>query len=163
MNTAIPSVSTELRPQVGLAVLAFNKNRILLGKRKKKNLDGSPGVGDGCWQTPGGHLEFGESFEACSVRELREETDLLGVDPLVVQVTNNVFPEQQRHYVTVWMGLYIDNPETLVNLEPDKCEVWQWFDFDELPSPLFEASEVLDLRTLRIISMAFKPSEQGGK
>jgi 8-oxo-dGTP diphosphatase len=55
------------RPLVGIGVLVFNDlNQLLLGKRKD-----SHGVGDFC--NPGGHLEHGESFEECAVREVREE------------------------------------------------------------------------------------------
>lgn len=28
-------------------------------------------------------------------------------------------------------------------LEPDKCEGWQWFDWDSLPEPLFPSVESL--------------------
>lgn len=63
------------RPAVGVGVLIFNdKKQMLLGKRK-----GSHGAGT--WCNPGGHLEFGESFEQCAIREVEEETGLKIVDP----------------------------------------------------------------------------------
>lgn len=33
--------------------------------------------GDGEWALPGGHLEMGESFEQCAVREVEEETGIM--------------------------------------------------------------------------------------
>lgn len=44
------------RPKVGVGVLIVDGNKILLGKRKNAH-------GDGCWAPPGGHLEFGESWQ----------------------------------------------------------------------------------------------------
>ena len=55
------------RPLVGLGVLIFNEhNQILLGKRIASH-------GHSSWGPPGGHLEFGESFEECAAREIEEE------------------------------------------------------------------------------------------
>mgnify|MGYP000350835023 CR=1 FL=1 len=60
----------EKRPRVGLAAVVVKKGEILLGKRIAK-------VGDATWAPPGGHLEYGESVEACASRELLEETALV--------------------------------------------------------------------------------------
>lgn len=52
---------------VGVGVMIFDKDgMILLGKRK-----GSHGAGE--YSFPGGHLEYGESFEECAKREVMEE------------------------------------------------------------------------------------------
>lgn len=42
---------------------------------------------------PGGHLEYGESFQECALRELLEETDLVGADAEFVTANNNVFKD----------------------------------------------------------------------
>lgn len=61
------------RPKVGVGVLIVKGSSVLLGKRK-----GSAGAGT--WATPGGHLEFGESWAQCAVREVHEETGLTLTD-----------------------------------------------------------------------------------
>lgn len=57
-------------PKVGVAVFVISDSKIVLGKRKNAH-------GQGAWASPGGHLEFGETLEACAKRELLEETGLI--------------------------------------------------------------------------------------
>jgi 8-oxo-dGTP diphosphatase len=71
-------------PQVGVGVLIVENGRVLLGKRK-----GSDGAGT--WSAPGGHLEFGETVEACARREVLEETGLQLQDLRLGPFTSNVF------------------------------------------------------------------------
>lgn len=116
-------------PQVGVGVLIVKDSRVLLGKRK-----GSHGAGT--WSAPGGHLEFGESIEACAQREVLEETGLEIQDLRHGPFTNNIFEADNKHYVTAFVFARIAGGEAQV-LEPDKCEGWAWFDWAELPEPLF--------------------------
>ena len=53
---------------------------------------------------PGGHLEFGESFETCAERETLEETGLKISDVRYLNATNSVFTAENKHYITVFMG-----------------------------------------------------------
>lgn len=138
------------QPKVGIGVLVFNSGRVLLGERAKE-------IGRGSWQASGGHLEFMESFEDCALRELFEETNLIGINPRVVSVTNNPFPAFAKHYITVWVAVEVEDTASLRNVEATKCRGWQWFDFDDLPSPLFEASGVLTPDSLhRLSKMAMR-------
>ena len=50
--------------KVGIGILVRKNNQVLIGKRK-----GSYGNGE--YAFPGGHLEFGESFTECAIRECR--------------------------------------------------------------------------------------------
>lgn len=81
----------------------------------------------------------GESFEACAARELKEETGL-DIDKVeLLTVTNNLFQEPKpSHYVTVFMRAFLADPHQVPeNLEPHKCDGWDWYDWDNTPKPLF--------------------------
>jgi len=109
--------------------MAWFESRLLLGLRRGAH-------GAGSWSFPGGHLEFGESWADCASRELAEETGLTLVSPHFVAATNDVFLAENKHYLT----LFIEGRATTKQAErrePDKCEVWQWFEWSSLPSPLF--------------------------
>ena len=122
--------------KVGVGVIIKNSNgKILAGKRKTSYAP--------YYSIPGGHLEEGESFEECGIREIYEETGLviLPDDITVIALTNDLetFSESGKHYISVI--LYTENfagePELK---EPDKCEGWIWADPEKLPEPHFEAS-----------------------
>lgn len=119
----------EKRPKVGIGVIITKDNKILLGKRKNSH-------GDGTWCFPGGHLEFGESLEDCSIRETAEETGIKIKNIHFGTITNDIFKNEDKHYITIFMLADYDSGE--VNLmEPEKCEKWAWFDWNKLPEPLF--------------------------
>jgi len=109
--------------------MLMKDSRVLLTKRK-----GSHGEGE--YSFPGGHLEFGESFEDCARRETLEESGI-EIDNIQFQYLANVKKYGGKHYVHI--GLTADwksgDPR---NLEPDKSEGWEWYSFDDLPAPLFE-------------------------
>ena len=115
-------------PQVGTAIIITKDNQVLLMKRKGPH-------GNGTWSTPGGHLDFGETLEGCAAREAKEE---VGVDVVGIRfraVTNDIFEETGKHYVTVWLeGTPAGEPFIAAERE---VEDLGWFDWDALPQPLF--------------------------
>lgn len=117
-------------PVVGVQVAVFSKNAILLGKRKNV-------FGSGTWGLPGGHLEFGESFEGAASRELLEETGLKAVQLRTFSSINT--PYEKTHYVQIGVEV-LDYEGELENKEPEKCETLNFFKKDQLPSPLFPPS-----------------------
>jgi len=127
----VPSDKVPMNPQprIGVGVLVFKGNQVLLGKRKNSH-------GEGTWQAPGGHLEFGEKPEDCAIREVLEETGLSITDVKRGPYTNDLFQAENRHYITLFMIANHQHGEPSV-MEPDKCEGWKWFDWSQLPSPLF--------------------------
>lgn len=118
------------RPQVGIGVLIFNGDQILLGKRLTKH-------GSNMWSPPGGHLEFGETFSECAIREVQEEAGIVIHDPQMAGVTNDVFEETGKHYVTIFMRAEYDGKQAIQNLEPEKLLAWEWFALSKLPEHLF--------------------------
>lgn len=122
---------TMQRPFVGMGVLVMRNGQVLLGKRR-----GSHGAG--FYAAPGGHIEYGESFEAAARREVREETGLEITELRLLAVGNYLFTRDdgERHYIDV--DFVCEAPAGEAQLcEPEKCEGWGWYELDALPTPLF--------------------------
>ncbi|CAF0994717.1 unnamed protein product [Didymodactylos carnosus] len=126
-----PALTTS-RPLVGVATIllsSLHPQCILLGRRLSSH-------GTGTYQLPGGHLEYGESFVNCARRELQEETNLtLNSVPKLVYVTNNLFEDIGKHYVTLFMLAQLDDEQELLKLkcmEPTKCDEWKWVKWTDL-------------------------------
>lgn len=117
------------RPLIGVAVVVIREGRILLGKRKNAH-------GAGTWQLPGGHLEFNESIEACARREVFEETGLHVDDLVRGPYTNDIFEDEGKHYVTLFVIARRCDGEPVLK-EPQKCDRWDWFSWNDLPAPKF--------------------------
>ncbi|KAG7032485.1 Nudix hydrolase 1, partial [Cucurbita argyrosperma subsp. argyrosperma] len=123
-------------PRVGVVVYILKGKSVLLGRRLSSSGDSSHAT----FALPGGHLEFGESFEDCGVREVKEETGLDIEKTEFLTVTNNPFVNDPKpsHYVVIFMRAVLSDPlQQPQNLEPSKCGGWDWYDWDDLPSPLF--------------------------
>jgi 8-oxo-dGTP diphosphatase len=116
-------------------VLVIENGRVLLEKRKGSH-------GTGTWSAPGGHLEYGESIENCAEREVLEETGLRIRELQHGPFTNTVFEAEQKHYATVFVLAKRESGEVETK-EPEKCEGGKWFDWSNLPEPLFPPLEAL--------------------
>lgn len=117
---------------VGCGVLVFNdKGEFLLQKRKSKH-------GFGTYALPGGWLEFMETFEGVAKREVMEEHGVDVENVKVLGVTNNFFPAEDRHTVSIILGARLQKGEEIKIMEPHKCESVAWYnDWYNLPQPLF--------------------------
>jgi 8-oxo-dGTP diphosphatase len=121
------------KPRVGIGVMILKDGMVLLGKRK-----GSHGEGE--FAFPGGHLEYMEGFSNCARREVKEECGIK-IENIRFQFLANVTKYAPKHYVHI--GLIADwKSGELEVLEPDKCESWDWYDFNNLPEPVFEMSKL---------------------
>ncbi len=109
---------------IGVNVFVLRDKKLLLGKR-------IAGFGAGSWGLPGGHLADGEEMEKAAARELEEETGLRAEKFIFTNLINDL--TGKIHYLQVGFiaeGIGDDSP--LVK-EPDLCEKWEWFDFNNLP------------------------------
>jgi len=115
--------------RVGVGVFIFRDGKFLMQKRTGAH-------GEGTWSVPGGHLEFGETAEQTAHRETSEETGCVIKNIRFAAVTNDIFEDDDKHYVTWWvMSDWSKNEPKIV--ETDKCTEQKWVDFDTIPSPLF--------------------------
>ncbi len=126
---------------IGFGVMILRNNKVLLGQRHVDPEKASSLMnGEGTWTMPGGKLDFGESFEQGAQREVKEETgiDIKLEDLKVIALNNDIVPT--AHFVTV--GLLCERFEGEAQvMEPDEITRWEWFDLDNLPTPLFKPSE----------------------
>jgi 8-oxo-dGTP pyrophosphatase MutT (NUDIX family) len=119
------------RPNVGIGIFMFDtgKTKFLIGKRKKENLYG----------LPGGALEFGEELTETAKREILEETNVKIFDEKTIEYIssfNVVRKDLSYHWYNVLMkvDLTLEQINEIKNNEEDKCEKWEWFNFDDLMS-----------------------------
>lgn len=119
--------------RVGVGVLIrdpLNPTKVFAGIRQNSH-------GSNTLALPGGHLELGETWEQCAIRETLEETGLQ-LCPNSVRfghVTNDIMEKEGKHYVTIFMmgecQCEVTRPK---NLEPHKCAGWESFTWDDLCS-----------------------------
>lgn len=115
-------------PKVGTAVCIRKEGKILLGKRIGSHAGGT-------WAFPGGHLEYGEDPVDCCRREVEEETGLKIGNAEFWCYTNDLYPEEGRHYITLVFLADISDQEPETK-EPSKCAGWEWHQWNRLPDPL---------------------------
>jgi 8-oxo-dGTP diphosphatase len=131
-------------PRVGVGVIIMDEDRVLLGRRTGAH-------GAETWCPPGGHLEFGEDLETCAIRETLEETGIHITSATHVATTNDVFVAEEKHYITLFM-LAAYTGEPVILMEPQKCVEWLWFDWNDMPTPLF-------LPIVNLLEQGFHPKQ----
>lgn len=126
-----------MRPKIGLGVMIKNnKEQALFGLRLSKH-------GEGTWSFPGGHLEFGETMAEASIREAEEETGLKVSDLELISVADEMGAlDQGKHYINIGFLAHCVSGEPQV-MEPEKLVRWEWFDLNNPPQPLFEATALM--------------------
>lgn len=74
---------------------------------------------------------------ATAIREVKEETGIDIENLRFGAMTNDIFEDDSKHYVSIWMvGDWKVGVPSIV--EPDKYIDQGWFDFESLPQPLFQ-------------------------
>lgn len=121
------------KTKIGVGVLVFKDNKILLGKRRWRH-------GDGEYSFPGGHLEYMQSFENCAKQETLEEAGIKikNIRFLCLANTNLYLP---RHEIYIGVIAEWESGETR-SLEDERIVDWGWYDLNNLPKPLFKFCEI---------------------
>ena len=122
-------------PFVGVSAIVVRDGAVLFGRRR-----GS--IGDGTWAFPGGKVDAGEDPADTVRRELLEETGLVARSVRPIAWTSDLIPGAGQHFITLHHVVVADGGEPIVR-EVDKVESWSWFDWDELPSPVFAPAAAL--------------------
>ena len=93
----------------------------------------------GCWEFPGGRVEFGERLAEAIRREISEE---YGMNIEVVEqlcAVDHLLPDEHQHWVAItFLARYVSGGPCI--LEPEKCTSIGWFSLSDLPQPLSVAS-----------------------
>ncbi|HEV2696126.1 MAG TPA: 8-oxo-dGTP diphosphatase MutT [Verrucomicrobiae bacterium] len=120
------------------AALIFHEGRLLITQRHAGAHLG------GLWEFPGGKREAGETFEACLVREIREE---LGVEIFVGELFEEVrhdYPEKSVYLKFFLCRLISGEPQAL------DCAAVAWIDKAGLATYEFPAADAQLLEKLKV-------------
>jgi 8-oxo-dGTP diphosphatase len=91
--------------------------------------------GYGTWSFSGGRPAPGETPEGRALRELFEETALVGTAPSVIAETTDGLPDSHAVFHTRFVQVDATGDPEL--REPDKTAGWDWRPWHDLPSTLF--------------------------
>lgn len=129
---------------VSVGAIVFNeKGEVFLSKRSQNCKNER-----GCWEFPGGSVEFGEKLEDAVKREIREE---YGIEVEIIKqfpAEDHLIPAEKQHWVATTFLTKIEPGEIPKIMEPDKCDEIGWFSLDRLPEPLSIITQ-LDLNKIR--------------
>jgi 8-oxo-dGTP diphosphatase len=117
---------------VSAGAMIFNeKGELFLAKRGKNTTNQQ-----GCWETPGGSVNFGEKLSDAVKREVKEE---YGVEIDLIEqfpAADELLKKEKQHWVATTFLAKIKNGQTPKIMEPHKCDAIGWFSLDNLPRPL---------------------------
>lgn len=120
---------------IGTICYIVHEQRVLLTQRTVP-----PHVGQ--WVAPGGRIEFGETPEACIVREIKEESGLTIASPALRGLTSVFDPRLSLHWIAFiyfadrFSGTLLESPENPL----------RWFSMEEAAYPTVPHADVAYLR-----------------
>ena len=136
------------RPVIGLATLFIKDDKILLAERRA-------GKRQGWLNCPGGHFEWGETFEDCAKRETLEETGMALTKCEFLTAANGLALDEDHHYVMIYMLArnWIGEPRKM----EDANGPWEWYPFPGpsdkmLPTTLYALCVYLRQRDERMMT-----------
>jgi mutator protein MutT len=116
---------------VSVGAMVFNSaGEVFLAQRgpKAKNERG-------CWEFPGGVVDFGERLEDAVRREFFEEYGMEIAVERLLHVPDHILPDEGRHWISpTYLARHVGGEPTII--EPEKCTGIGWFSLSALPAPL---------------------------
>lgn len=122
---------------VGVGAIIVNDSGQLFLARRGVNAKNERG----CWEFPGGSVEFGETLTEALRREMREEYGIEVDVGELLDVVDHILPEESQHWVSPTFICHIAAGEPVI-LEPEKCAEIGWFSPQDIPEPLSVISRV---------------------
>lgn len=119
-----------IRPRVGCGAAILKDGRLLLARRIRP-----PEAG--CWGLPGGKVDPGETTLQTIVREIDEELGLT-IRPARLLCVTDLIGEDHHWVSPVYLVEDFDGEPAI--RETHALSDWGWFDLDDLPSPLTQAT-----------------------
>lgn len=122
----ILDMSSKYNVGVGVGVWVFDNNQVLIQQRQDAH-------GQGTWAPPGGKVDHSENPVDTAIREVKEETDVDITDVTFIGFTNDVYNNDDLHYITLW---YVsrktaNSPPPRIT-EPNKCSDMKWLSLKKL-------------------------------
>ena len=123
---------------VSVGALIFNnEGQVLLSKRSKNSRNEK-----GCWEAPGGSVDFGEKLEDAVKREIIEE---FGIKIEVIRqlpAHDHILSKEKQHWVASCFVCKYTKEKAPKIMEPEKCDGVGWFDLNKMPKPLSLATKM---------------------
>jgi mutator protein MutT len=137
-----PESTRSTTPQPGKqlevsAGLVFRDSKLLITQRHFASHLG------GMWEFPGGKREPGETFEACLVRELREELGIEVHVGNVLEILTHAYPEKTVHLRFFQCRWLEREPQALA------CPAFKWVTASELKDYEFPAADAKLIQRLQ--------------
>ncbi|MGE4288691.1 MAG: NUDIX domain-containing protein [Salinivirgaceae bacterium] len=129
------------RPMVTTDIAVFKKDakgvKILLIERANPPFAGH-------WALPGGFVDENEALKTAALRELKEETQIEGIELNQLHTFGNPGRDPRGHTISVvYMG-WLTNEKQQATAGDDAKKVG-WFSINELPQLAFDHNEIIGM------------------
>jgi len=114
--------------------IVIKQNETLLIQRKREPFKGK-------WALPGGRVEYGETTESACLRELEEETALMGDSLKLIGVYSNPNRDPRKHTVSVVYAVMSVSGTVRAQDDAKKAE---WFDIEHIPPLAFDHASIIE-------------------